>query len=139
MWRHCSLTVFGSPLPVCKSIMIQTLDTAHGYTQHALENCKDGMFTSQERIGKHTPNKNPEEKKPQLKEHRIFPGGRKSLLQKRDQQKNTSTKCTRRMLKKKGTRGPSRCPAASTVTHSLQTTTLLSTDQRPVLTVCTVV
>ena len=33
------------------------------------------------------------------------------------------------MLKKKGTRGPSRCPAVSTVTHSLQTITLLSIDQ----------
>ena len=39
------------------------------------------------------------------------------------------TKCTKWMLEKKGTRGPSWCPAPSTVTHSLQTITLLSIDQ----------
>ena len=34
------------------------------------------------------------------------------------------------MLKNKGTRGPSQCPAACTVTHLLQTLTSLSINQR---------
>ena len=102
-----------------------------------LKTVKMAFFTGGRKKSKaHSVWQNPRGEEITVKEtHSILPGGQKSLLQKRDRQKKSSTpvcpstKCTEWMLKKKGTRGPSRCPAASTGTLSLQTITLLSIDQ----------
>ena len=86
VWRHYNLTIGGSLLPVCKSFFIQILDTGHGYIQHAVENCKDGIFTGEERR-KRTPSDKIPEKITIKEAHRILPGGQKSLLRNRGRQK----------------------------------------------------
>ena len=71
---------------------------------------------------------------PAVESHHCRKGADKQTNKQTNKNKNTSNpvcssvKCTKWMVKKKRTRGPSRCPAAST-SHSLQTTTLLSIDQ----------
>ena len=129
MWRHYNFTVGGSLLPVCKSFLIHS---EHWHCLHPACSWKvyRWNFHRGRKKGKHTPsNKIPEKKSLLKKLIESFPAvesrhGRKGA----DKQKNnnnkkptsnpvcSSVKCTKWMLKKERTRGPSRCPAASTVT-----------------------
>ena len=113
----------------CASLFWYTLDIGIVYIQHAVGKCTDGIFTGEERKESTLLLTKSQRRNHCLRSFQNPSRQSKVTTAKKgptDKQTNTnkntsnpvcsSFKCTKWMVKKKRTRGPSRCPAASTVT-----------------------
>ena len=68
--RKFFLVADGNRIQVCKRFFQDTLDIGHGYINTTMKQAEDGMYTGQEKRGKHTPpNKTSEESKARVRRH----------------------------------------------------------------------